>query len=120
MHDDNLRFVRALRALFESRNTIRRRLFWYVAFAAALFVFLFAIGGNYGLLNVVKLRRERTALESRNRALEEERDRLRQEIVRLKYDKREIERVARQNYGMAKPGEKVIKFVEPRDTLRRP
>jgi cell division protein FtsB len=120
MRDGNLNFIRALRTLFESQNTIRRRLAWAALLGAALLFFLFIVGGNYGIIKIVSLHRERKDLEMRIEALQAERDSLKTDIRKLKSDMREIERVARENYGMARPGEKVVKFVEPRDTLRRP
>jgi cell division protein FtsB len=118
MHDGNLRFVRGLRTLFESQNTARRRLVWGVALAALLLVVLFVIGGNYGLLNILRLREERRVLQTQIRELEGARDSLKLLITKLKYDKKEIERVARETYGMARPGEQIIKFVDPQDTGR--
>jgi len=120
MRDGNLNSIRAIRTLFESQNTVRKKLIWAALLCALLLFFLFIIGGNYGILKIVSLRRERKDLEKRIVALQLERDSLKSDIEKLKFDAREIERVARENYGMARPGEKVLKFVEPRDTARRP
>ena len=120
MNNGNLRFVRALRELFESQNALRRRFFWIALLTGALFVILFVIGGNYGILNITKLRDERQDLQSQIRAMERERDSLKLTIEKLKTDRREIERVAREEYGMAKPGEKVVKFIRAEDTARHP
>jgi cell division protein FtsB len=120
MRDGSLHSIRALRLLFESQNTIRKKLIWAAVLGALLLFFLFVVGGNYGILKIVSLYRERKGLEKRISTLQSERDSLKSDIEKLKGDVREIERVARENYGMARPGEKVLKFVEPRDTARRP
>jgi cell division protein FtsB len=120
MNDGNLRFVRALRTLFDSQNVMRRRLIWLAVLGLALIIFLFVFGGNYGVFNIIKLNRERRTLQKEIESLEKERNDLRTVIEKLKYDRREIEKVARENYGMARPGEKVVKFVAPQDTGRRP
>jgi cell division protein FtsB len=41
-------------------------------------------------------------------------DSLRQEIARLTSDTAYIERIAREKLGMARPGEKIYKFIEKR------
>ena len=120
MNDGNLNFVRVMRALIESQNSGRRKIYWVAAAVVLLFIVLFVIGGNYGILNILKLREERKALQTELKSLEQERDSLKLGIAKLKYDKHEIERVAREKYGMALPGEKVIKFVDPKDTSRHP
>ncbi len=69
--------------------------------------------GPSGAMNLVKLRqdneetrRELDSLEARKRALTLEK-------VRLERDSAYLERVARKELGMAKPGEKVFRFMSP-------
>lgn len=116
--DGNLRFVRFLREALESQNSLRRRLFWIGLLTGTLFVVLFVIGGNYGILNILKLRKERAVLETQISGLEHSRDSLKIVITKLRYDVQAVERVAREEFGMARPGEKVIKFVRARDTVQ--
>jgi cell division protein FtsB len=72
-------------------------------------------GGEYGSLDLLSLRRqvrtERAALDR----LRHEVDSLRQEERSLAQDPRVQERVARELYGMLRPGE-VLYQVVPRDT----
>ncbi len=80
----------------------------------------FAIfGGEYSLL---ELRRVRTELEAERERLQEvqaEVDRLRARVDSLENDSATIERVAREKWGMIRPGEKLYRFDEtPPDTTR--
>jgi cell division protein FtsB len=60
------------------------------------------------LVRLVRIHR----LEHRVTSLERRNDRLRAEIVRREDDPEAIERLARERYGMAYPGEKVVRIVE--------
>lgn len=68
--------------------------------------------GNRGLIKRISLEnRYDNALEE----LYEQRnvgDSLRREIVRLKTDSIAVEKLARERFGMARPGERVYKVVE--------
>jgi cell division protein FtsB len=68
----------------------------------------FLLFSNYGLYTRLKLRDQKNDLKQQ--ILNEQRiqDSLKREINKLKIDKNEIERVAREKYGMIKPGEKVF------------
>ncbi|MFH0920784.1 MAG: septum formation initiator family protein [Fibrobacterota bacterium] len=107
-----LPFVRLVRALFVQEASARKKMILLAVAAVVLFLFAFLLGGNYGLLNMVELRKERRGLAQQLRAMQAERDSLQRGLQRLRTDKSEIERIAREKYGMARPGEKVIKFVD--------
>lgn len=73
----------------------------------------YILSGPSGALNVFKLRqanmekrRELESLEARKRELEVEK-------ARLEKDSAYLEQVARKDLGMAKPGEKVFRFMKP-------
>ena len=80
---------------------------------AALVLLLFVGLGVYGWHGVVRvraLREQLGALERDNVALRQQADRLVQTIDRLRNDPVYLERVAREERGMARPGETVLKF----------
>lgn len=81
-----------------------------VLFIGALFI-LFA---SNGLLHRLQLERERAALIEKIRIAEEEQKILRDQSRALDGDKKAIEKVAREKYGMIRPGEKVYKIVPPK------
>ncbi|TAL70015.1 MAG: septum formation initiator family protein [Bacteroidetes bacterium] len=68
----------------------------------------FLLFSNYGLYTRLKLRDEKLELEQRIIDEKKIQDSLKHEINKLKNDNFEIERVAREKYGMIKPGEKVF------------
>ena len=82
--------------------------------AGAALLLLLVVGlGVYGWQGVVRLRELREqlgALERENVALRQQADRLAQTIDRLRNDPVYLERIAREERGMVRPGETVLKF----------
>ena len=79
----------------------------------ALVLLLFVGLAVYGWQGVVRLRQMRDqlhTLERENAALRQQADRLAQVIDRLRNDPAYLERIAREERGMARPGETVLKF----------
>lgn len=66
------------------------------------------VGGESGVLAQFRVRDKRVEMEARVKALEQENEALRREIERLLSDPHEIERIAREELMMARPGEEVI------------
>jgi cell division protein FtsB len=79
------------------------------AAAAALAVMTFM---NQGFLDMYRAHRQDRELTRKIEAAHAEADSLRAEIERLKSDTAHIEGIAREKLGMARKGEKIIKFVE--------
>jgi cell division protein FtsB len=79
----------------------------------ALAVLLFAGLGVYGWQGVVRLRHLRMqieGLERDNASLRQQAERLTQTIDRLRNDPDYLERIAREQQGMVRPGETILKF----------
>lgn len=87
-----------------------------LVFLAILCVVLLGLGifGNNGIITYRELKRSYVELQSKVSALEEENERLAEEIYLLKNDPSYIERIAREELGMVKPGE-VIFYVRKGD-----
>ena len=68
----------------------------------------FVIFSSYGIIKSIKLVAQRYTSIEEIKALKRENDSLRDEIKQLKTDTLEIEKVAREQYGMVKKGEKVF------------
>ena len=81
--------------------------------ALVLVILAFTVFGERGLLNLVRYEKERQELLSLADKLKQENQELREEIERLKTDSSHLERLAREQLGMVKPGELVIQFAEP-------
>lgn len=71
---------------------------------------LFAAYGGQSLHRVWQMHQEVEALEREIRALRAETDRLVQAVDRLRTDPEAVERLAREELGLVKPGEKVLKL----------
>ena len=94
--------------------TLRRRR-WLLALGCLLFLFfcLHQILGDNGYLTLRARRREVRQLESEVRRLAEENQRLDREVNRLRNDPAAIERVAREEMKLARPGEVIYTLPAP-------
>jgi cell division protein FtsB len=85
----------------------RRR--WLVAGVFAL-VLLVAALGDHGVLQLWRLRDEIETLQREVQLLEAENERLSRTITELHDDPAAIERIAREELGLVRPGERVLRF----------
>jgi cell division protein FtsB len=84
-----------------------------------LIIFIF---GDHGLFQLYKLKRERAQIQEHISQLRESREKLIAEKNRLENDLEYIEKLARERFRMAKPGEKVFKVIpkkEPEKQTKR-
>jgi len=80
-----------------------------------LIIFIF---GDHGIFQLYKLKREREQVQTHITQLRENREKLIAEKNRLENDLEYIEKLARERFRMAKPGEKVFKVIsgkKPKD-----
>jgi cell division protein FtsB len=82
----------------------------WLAAAAAGALLLVALLGDNGVLALWRLRAEVAALQRQVQALEAENDRLTQAIAELRDDPGVLERLAREELGLVRPGERVLRF----------
>jgi cell division protein FtsB len=75
-------------------------------------VFGFA-GGEYGTLDWWQLKRQIAGEQAALDSLSVEVDSLRKELRAIQRDPAEVERVAREKYGMLRPGELLFQIQEP-------
>lgn len=80
------------------------------ASALGLVVTGLLVFGGAGLVRVWQMRQELRALEREIQDLRVEADRLNRTVDRLREDPALIEQIAREELGMVKGGEKVLKF----------
>lgn len=71
------------------------------------------IFGEKGILKVYALEQELQARKARVQALQEENKTLQQEIHELTYNPYFIEKLAREELGLVRPGEIIFEFVSP-------
>lgn len=75
-----------------------------------IFVVVYAIVADKGLLTRLKFQREKSKLEKQLIEEKKKQDTLRKEIDSLNNSDEKIERVAREKYGMTKEGEVIYKI----------
>lgn len=88
------------------KRFIRGILFLIATTLLVVFVF-----GDHGLLQLYKLKRERTEIQNHILKLRQNKEVLIAEKNRLENDLDYIEKLAREKYRMAKPGEQVFKVI---------
>ena len=81
--------------------------------ATLVIIFIF---GDHGLFQLYKLKQERKEVQEHIARLRENRETLIAEKNRLENDLEYIEKLAREKYRMAKPGEKVFKVVPKKES----
>lgn len=87
-----------------------RRLLSYGLSGLLILMLVFLVFGEWGLIHYWHLYGERVRLEERTRALREENEILREKIFRLGHDDRYLEKVVREELGLAREGEIVYRF----------
>jgi len=95
------------------RGFVRGVLFIFLATLMIIFIF-----GDHGLLQLFKLKRERSKIQSHISELRKDREGLIKEKARLENDLKYIEKLAREKYRMAKPGEKVFKVMPKKEEVK--
>jgi cell division protein FtsB len=96
-------------------RTARRALAAGLLLVAAYYA---VFGGDYSLLDMIRLRREQQTTEQRLAAVRAETDLLRRQADRLETQDTTVERIAREQFGMVKEGELLYRFApaEPAKT----
>lgn len=102
------RFLRRHAQRVQRRRRIRRLL---VTLGLALFLYAFVFSRG-GLMSIARTHLEVRSLEQEVAQLEERQTSLQIQIERRQSDPATIEALARETYGMSRPGEKVFRILE--------
>jgi len=90
-----------------------KRLAWILGVMVLTILFtIIIIVGDYGLYQVHLLKKEKQQINQNISELVSRQDSLREEIELLGSDIAYIEKLAREKYRMARPGEKVFRVIE--------
>lgn len=84
----------------------------WILIAVLLVLLYFSLTGDEGLINLYRSHYDTKKMKSEITELKTTVDSLKNTIEKLMNDTTYIERIARENLGMAKKGEKVYKFIE--------
>ena len=90
---------------------LQKKLVRSVLILGAIVLLIIFFFGDHGVYQLYRLREEKAEIQQSIVQLREEKKRLESEKTRLETDYEYIEQLARENYRMAKPGEKVFKVV---------
>ena len=85
-----------------------------------LLILGFTIFGENGLINLIRYKKRTQTLIQEVTRVKAENERLQEEVRRLKSDPAYIERLAREELGMVKPGERVLPGERPAKCLGVP
>ena len=81
----------------------------FLIFFSLAIVFIF---GDHGVLKLYKIKTERKVIQKKITELREEKEKLKNEKSRIENDLDYIEKIAREEYKMVKPGEKIFKVID--------
>ena len=89
----------------------KRRLIFFTIFLLSFFYLLISlIFGDMGLLHYKNLYKTKTRLEAQIKEIEVENEQLKSQIKSINEDPYMKEKHAREDYGLAKPGEIIIQY----------
>lgn len=91
------------------RDFLRRNLSWFIAAGLALLL-LQDVFGNHGVLAMRRSQQEAREVEQQINQMNEENRQLEAKVKALKTDPQAIERIAREEMGLARPGEYIFKL----------
>jgi cell division protein FtsB len=92
------------------RSRLPRNWAAYLFGALTVLLSLVTIVGERGALHLWRLRGEKNRLDAQNYRLQKENDILRQRISRIRNDKHYLEKLAREDLNMVRPGEVIYRF----------
>ena len=70
------------------------------------------ITNDFGLIQLIKLKKQKNILQQEIQTLTKQQIKLNQEIVQLNTNTEYLEKLAREKFMMAKPGEKIFRVIE--------
>ena len=80
---------------------------------------IYTIAGQRGAIHLWRLRAEQARLDEQNYSMHKENERLRERILRLRTDNSYLEKVAREELNLVRPGEIVYRFASSDSRVNR-
>ena len=102
-----------------SQSSRSQRWVLYAFCALIVTLSLFTTFGERGLLHLWRLWGERRELSETNFLLQKENELLRERIYRLRHDDLYLEKIAREDLGLVRPGEIVYRFTSAESRIDR-
>lgn len=94
----------------KKRKTRKGNLPLFLAAFGLVFLLLMGILGEWGLVDLLKLRKEKAGITAVNAEIAAENQALARKIYRLKNDREYVESIIRRELGVVKEGELIIKM----------
>jgi len=91
------------------REFIRRNATWFLA-AAVTLLLLQDVFGTHGVLAMRRAQKEAASVQKEINQINQENQQLQDRVKALKTDPQAIERIAREEMGLARPGEYIFKI----------
>lgn len=88
--------------------------------ALILLLLFYAIVGERGAIHLWRLQGEKAKLDEQNYRLQKANEQLREKINRLRNDNFYLEKVAREELNMVRPGEVIYRFASPQSGNNKP
>ncbi|HEY1232955.1 MAG TPA: septum formation initiator family protein [Candidatus Binatia bacterium] len=95
------------------RFSLPERWLIYVFGALIILLALITVVGERGVLHLWRLRGEKNSLDEQNFHLQKENEALRQRVYRIRNDNAYLEKLAREELNLVRPGEIVYRFSNP-------
>jgi cell division protein FtsB len=92
----------------------------YALAALILLLAAYSVVGERGPFHLWRLRSEKVKLDEQNQRLQKENEVLRQRIARLRHDDSYLERIAREELNLVRPGEIIYRFRSSENRNERP
>jgi len=102
-----------------SQSKKPQRLVLYISCVVLVGLSLFTTFGERGLLHLWRLWGEQKKLDEANFLLQKENEILRERIYRLRNDDLYLEKIAREDLGLARPGEIIYRFTSSESKRNR-
>ena len=96
------------RQQLKKQNRAKKYFIILLVFISAIII----ISNDFGLMRLIQLKQTRHQLQNNIHTLINQQSKLNSEIFELKTNTQYIEKIAREKFMMAKPGEKIFKVIE--------
>jgi cell division protein FtsB len=99
---------------------IRKKRFLLVIVGFLVILGFLSFFGEKGILHLLRLKKELAGIKEANQQMEVENQKLKEEVERLRHEKRYLEEIARKELGMVKEGEIIYQFEPPKGEKENP
>ena len=95
-----------------SQLIFQKQFFKGLTFLICFSLIIVFIFGDHGLLKLYEIKNERQKIQNKITSLRLEREKLKDEKIKIENDLGYIEKIAREKYKMVRPGEKIFKVID--------